>query len=344
MSDVALVTGATGLLGSYLVERLLEDGWGVRALVRRPEQARWLEEVGATLFAGDIADRPSITSAASGCSLVFHAAASVGVGTDWEAFRLGNVGGTENVLHASAATGARFVFFSTTGVFGRARYREVLTDESVPLPKLPQHEVYGRSKQAAERLVLEAHERGTAWTAIVRPSVMYGVRDRQFVPRIAPILQRGFFPLLGSGTSTMSLTHARSIAEGALLVGTNESAGGKVYHLTDDFPITVSDLVRYGAEGLGCRVRRVHVPTAVAKIGFGVLKPFLVAIGRSDLAPHTEGTFDMLTRNNPFTSRRAREELGWVPTTRPEVGLPEAFRSWKARATSSLNTSGSRSS
>ena len=339
MSDVALVTGATGLLGSYLVERLREDGWGVRALVRRPEQARWLEEAGAKLFAGDITDRPSITSAASGCSLVFHAAASVGVGNDWETFRLGNVEGTENVLHASAASGARFVFVSTTGVFGRARYREIPTDESVPLPKLPEHEVYGRSKQAAERLVLEAHERGTAWTAIVRSPVMYGVRDRQFVPRIAPILQRGFFPLLGGGTSTMSLTHARSIAEGALLVGTNESAGGKIYHLTDDFPITVSDLVRYGAEGLGCRVRRVHVPTAVAKIGFGVLKPLLVAIGRSDLAPHTEGTLDMLTRNNPFTSRRAREELGWVPTTRPEAGLPEAFRSWKARATSSLDTS-----
>ena len=339
MSDVALVTGATGLLGSYLVERLLEDGWGVRALVRHPEQARWLEEAGAKLFAGDITDRPSITSAASGCSLVFHAAASVGVGNDWETFRLGNVEGTENVLHASAASGARFVFVSTTGVFGRARYREIPTDESVPLPKLPEHEVYGRSKQAAERLVLEAHERGTAWTAIVRSTVMYGVRDRQFVPRIAPILQRGFFPLLGGGTSTMSLTHARSIAEGALLVGTNESAGGKIYHLTDDFPITVSDLVRYGAEGLGCRVRRVHVPTAVAKIGFGVLKPLLVAIGRSDLAPHTEGTLDMLTRNNPFTSRRAREELGWVPTTRPEAGLPEAFRSWKARATSSLDTS-----
>ncbi|MCH2475933.1 MAG: NAD-dependent epimerase/dehydratase family protein [Gemmatimonadetes bacterium] len=339
MSDVALVTGATGLLGSYLVERLLEDGWGVRALVRHPEQARWLEEAGAKLFAGDITDRPSITSAASGCSLVFHAAASVGVGNDWETFRLGNVEGTENVLHASAASGARFVFVSTTGVFGRARYREIPTDESVPLPKLPEHEVYGRSKQAAERLVLEAHERGTAWTAIVRSPVMYGVRDRQFVPRIAPILQRGFFPLLGGGTSTMSLTHARSIAEGALLVGTNESAGGKIYHLTDDFPITVSDLVRYGAEGLGCRVRRVHVPTAVAKIGFGVLKPLLVAIGRSDLAPHTEGTLDMLTRNNPFTSRRAREELGWVPTTRPEAGLPEAFRSWKARATSSLDTS-----
>ncbi len=344
MSDVALVTGATGLLGSYLVERLLEDGWGVRALVRRPEQARWLEEAGATLFAGDIADRPSITSAASGCSLVFHAAASVGVGIDWETFRLGNVEGTENVLQASAASGARLVFVSTTGVFGRARYRELPTDESVPLPELPEHEVYGRSKQAAERLVLEAHERGTVWTAIVRPPVMYGVRDRQFVPRIAPIFQRGFFPLLGGGASTMSLTHARSIAEGALLVGTNESAGGKIYHLTDDFPITVSDLVRYGAEGLGCRVRRIHIPTAVAKVGFGILKPLLIAVGRGDLAPHTEGALDMLTRNNPFTSRRAREELGWVPTTRPEVGLPEAFRSWEVQATSSLDSRGSRSS
>ena len=106
----------------------------------------------------------------------------------------------------------------------------------------------------------------------------------------------------------------------------------------------MSDLVRYGAEGLGCRVRRIHVPTAVAKVGFGILKPLLIAVGRGDLAPHTEGTLDMLTRNNPFTSRRAREELGWVPTTRPEVGLPEAFRSWKVQATSSLDSRGSRSS
>ena len=44
MSDLALVTGATGLLGSYLVEQLLDEGWGVRALVRQPERARWLEE------------------------------------------------------------------------------------------------------------------------------------------------------------------------------------------------------------------------------------------------------------------------------------------------------------
>ena len=83
MSDLALVTGATGLLGSYLVERLLDEGWGVRALVRQPERARWLEEKGATLSAGDITDASSVMSAASGCSLVFHAAASVGVGTDW---------------------------------------------------------------------------------------------------------------------------------------------------------------------------------------------------------------------------------------------------------------------
>ena len=136
----------------------------------------------------------------------------------------------------------------------------------------------------------------------------------------------------------MSLTHARSIAEGAMLVGTNESAGGKIYHLTDDFPITVSDLVRYGAQGLDCQIRRIRIPTAMAKIGFGLLKPILIAVGRGDLAPHTEGTLDMLTRNNPFTSRRAREELGWLPTTRPEIGLPEAFRSWKASVTPSLDT------
>lgn len=331
----ALVTGATGMLGSYLVERLQDEGWSVRALCRRPERADWLASRGVELVAGDLLAPASLHRAARGCDAILHAAAVVGTRGDPKSFHRGNVLGTRHVETAAARAGARMLHVSTTAVVGSARYRDEPTDESVELPELPERDLYGRSKQAAEVLVLEAHDRGRVWATVVRPPVMYGLRDRQFIPRIGPVLDRGFFPLPGGGRTTLNVVHADAVARGALLALNRDSAGGRVYHLTDDFDLTAADLVRYAAEGLNRTIRAPHVPLPAARAGFALLGLGLRLAGRRDLAPHARGTLKMLTRDNPFTSRRARSELGWTPRIRPAQGLPEAFRWWKDHVTSS---------
>jgi nucleoside-diphosphate-sugar epimerase len=327
----ALVTGATGMLGSYIVERLQDRGWEVRALVRSPDRAGWLRERKVELAPGDLADAASVASAARGTDLVVHAAAYIGSDSEWEPYHEGNVVGTENVLDAARTAGARLVLVSSTAVFGRERFRDEPTHEGVPLPDLPEEDAYGRSKQEAESRVLEAHRAGRAWATVVRPPVMYGERDRQFVPRIAPVFARGFFPLIGGGRAQMTLVHAHAVAEGAVLAGLSDEAGGRVYHLTDDFPVTVADLARLAGRGLDRRILTPSVPVPVARGGFALLQMALTLVGRSDLARHAPGTLSMLTRDNPFTSRRAREELGWSPEIPPEEGLPRAFRWWRER-------------
>lgn len=328
MSGRALVTGATGMLGSYIVERLLLDGWHVRALVRDRAAATWLQEWGAELAEGSLEDSASMLAAANPCDVIFHAAAAMGTGGDWEAFRLGNVEGTRGVVAAATAAGARLVHVSSTSVFGNARYRCTPTDETVSLPELPVHDVYGRSKQQAESSVLEAYQAGRTWTAIVRPPVMYGRRDRQFAPRIAPVLKRGIFPRIGGGRSTLALVHVGSVAEGAILAATSDSAAGQVFHLTNDFPVTVGDLVRCASDGLERKIYAPDVSPSVGRAGFAALRVALRAVGRGDLARHAHGTLAMLTRDNPFTSQKARDVLGWSPSVPPEVGLTEAFRWW----------------
>jgi nucleoside-diphosphate-sugar epimerase len=325
----ALVTGATGLLGSYVVGRLCAAGWSVRALVRDPARNGWLEPLGARPVVGSLADAASLHAAAAGCDAVFHAAATIGAGGDWETFRAGNVLGTAHVVAAAEAAGSRLVHVSSTAVFGRHRYHAQATDESVALPVLPARDAYGRSKQEAERVVLEAHGAGRLWACVVRPPIMYGKRDRQFAPRLGPVLARGVFPLISGGATTLSLVHADSVADGALRAATTSAAGGRVYHLTNDFDPTVRELVHYASLGLGCRVRTPDVPLGAARVALKALAGLLVLAGRRDLAPHTAGLLDMLTRNNPFSSERARRELGWSPAIRPAQGLPEAFRWWK---------------
>lgn len=329
MRRQALVTGASGMLGSYIVERLSGDGWGVRALVRDLTRARWLEASGAELVEGQFEDAESLMRAAAGCDVVFHAAAVIGSGGDWESFHRGNVLGTERVVRAAEAAGARLVHVSSTAVYGSARYRSEPTDEGAPLPVLPEQDVYGRSKQEGERLVLDAHAEGRIWAAVVRPPVMYGRRDRQFAPRIGPVLERGFFPRIAGGHTTLTVVHAASVAEGAVLAATTDAAGGRVYLLANDHPVTVTDLVRCAEEGLARRIWSPDVSTRVGSAAFSALQWILRVVGRADLARHARGTLDMLTRDNPFTSERARRELGWDPAIRPETGLTDAFHWWK---------------
>jgi len=329
MTHRALITGATGLLGSYIVRRALDAEYQVRVLVRDIEKASWLRAMGAELVVGDVRDAGSVIAAAAGCDVVFHAAALVGTGTAWQPFQEINVAGTEAVVRASAAAGARLVHVSSTSVYGDRRYEMVPVHEDVTLPVLPARDAYGRSKQEAERVVMRAHERGEVWATAIRPPILYGERDRQFIPRIAPIIARGVFPLFGGGGTTLPMVHANSVAEGALCAARADGAAGRVYNLTTDFPVTVRELLRYAADGLERRVFTPTIPVSAGKPMFALLGVALRLVGRADLAGRSAGTLRMLTRDNPFVSERARAELAWKPTLRPEVGISEALRWWR---------------
>jgi nucleoside-diphosphate-sugar epimerase len=325
----ALVTGATGMVGSYIVEQLRAQGWTARALVRRAEGAEWLEGLGAERAVGSLDDATSLREAARSCDVVFHAAAAIGSGGEWESYRRSNVLGTANVIAAAASAGARLVHVSSTAVFGRDRYRGEPLDENAPLSILPESDVYGRSKQEAERAVLLAHQAGKVWATVVRPPVMYGRRDRQFVPRVGPVLTRGFFPLIGGGRARLTMVHAGNVADGAVLAAISDCAGGQVYHLTNDHPVDAALLVECARRGLEREIWAPVVPLAVGASGFAALAVALRLIGRGDLARHAGGTFEMLTRDNPFTSARAVRELGWAPKVLPAVGLTDAFGWWR---------------
>jgi nucleoside-diphosphate-sugar epimerase len=326
----ALVTGATGMLGSYLVQRLIDGGYTVRALVRAPERAHLLQELGVEIAQGELADARAVIAAADGCEIVMHAAAAIGPQSDWETFRLGNVQGTNNVVDACALARARLVHVSSTAVYGDSRYEMAPVSERTPLPRLPATDAYGRSKQEAERVVSDAQSSGRIRASIVRPPVMYGERDRQFIPRIAAVMKRGIFPMCDGGGTTLPVVHANAVAEGAILAAHSDVANGSIYNLTTDFPLTVSGLVGLARIGLARTIRAPSLSPGSFRLLFRALEMVLGTIGRGDLAAHANGTLEMLTHDNPFSSVRAREELGWSPTIPPDIGLPDAFRWWKA--------------
>jgi len=321
----ALVTGATGLVGSHIVDHLLADGWTVRALVRRPSSE--LATQGVDLFVGDVLDAAAFARAAMGYDVIFHTAATVTAsGGGWNAFRP-NVEGTRNAIDAAERAGARLMHLSSVAVYAR-RYENPSEkiDEDVQLGMLPSYAYYPRSKRESEDLVFEAHARGRIWATAVRPCVIYGTRDRQFIPRISRTLRRGFAPIIGSGTTTLPIVNAANVAQGALLAAKYDAAGGRAYNLANDFDVTLRQLYQYAEVAFERRIRTFTVPVGLARAAFRTWLRIVRALGVTIVS---SGAIDMISRDNPYTSARARTELGWNPRVRPQQGCVDAFRWWR---------------
>lgn len=327
MTRRALVTGATGLVGSHIVERLTRDGWTVRAMVRDPARARWLETLGASeIVAGDVLDPAAVRRAAAGCDAIFHTAAAISPKAGWEAFRSTNIDGTNAIIAAARESGARLLHLSSVAVYGRARWGTEKTHEDIPLPPLSEHAYYARSKRESEQLVLGAHHRGEIWATAVRPNWIYGERDRQFIPRALKLFQLPFIPLIEGGSSILSMVHAGNVADAAVRAVSIDAAGGRAYNTTNDYPVSVADFIRLGAEGLGRRVRTVNVPLWAAEGGMALFKGAVRVVKGHEMSGHASGIVPALSRDNPFTSERARRELGWDPPYEPSESIPAAFR------------------
>lgn len=329
----ALVTGATGLVGSYLIDRLLADGWRARALVRDPATATHLAARGVEVVPGNVLDAESFGRAAAGCDVIFHAAAAVSAPGGWEEYRSTNIDGTRNAIDAARSAAARLMHVSSVAVYGAGdRYRAgTATDEETPLPPLPEGAWYARSKRESEALVLDAHRRGTIWATAIRPDVIYGKGDRQFTPRIARVLSLSLAPVPGGGHTTLPIVHAANVADAAVRAASTDAAGGRAYNTANDFDVTLAEYFRLAGVGLGKRIRLVPVPVSLLALAFTVAMR-VRSLGAPTGAPvSSSSSIDFLTKDNPFTSQRARDELGWTPTMRPEVGIPEAFQWWKAQ-------------
>ena len=322
----ALVTGATGLVGSYLCERLVRDGWTVRALVRDVERARWLADLGVALAPGDTIDARSFVDAARGCEVIFHAAAAITPAGGWADFARPNIIGTRSAIDAARDAGARLLHVSSVAVYGGgARAGAEPVSEDTPFSPLGPDEHYARSKRESEELVLDAHRRGSVWATAIRPCVVYGRRDRQFVPRLARAFRFRVAPLVSGGRAIMTIVHAANVADAAVRAATSDVAGGVAFNTANDDAVSFARFVSLAARGMDRRIVGVPLPASALVAALALLRLVRPRGGAGNVVALARGAVDFLTRDNPFTSRRAIEVLGWSPVVTHDDGVPDAF-------------------
>lgn len=320
---VTLVTGATGFVGGHVIERLCRDTalGTVRALVRDPRRGGALPD-SATVVIGDLTDAESLARAVDGAGTVIHCAAVL-EHDDPAAFERVNVGGTTALLRACEGAGVgRFVHMSSIGVYGLLRSTPA-TEEHPTAPTRP----YGGSKLAAERAVIDWAGHTGRNAVILRPTAIFGARDRTLTPRLLRLARLPLAPLPGGGRSLMSIVDARDVAEAAMLAARRAPAGCRIYNVQG--PVAPArEMLSIVRRRIGGRGRGLRVPVA----------PALAAAAVFDLAqlvarPHRTRVAArigllQLSRDMIFDTRRIAEELGFRARHRLEDTLETAV-AWR---------------
>lgn len=317
----ALVTGATGFIGSHLVEELLRRGVSVKCLVRRTSRVQFLERLGVELVEGDYGDPDSLAAAVAGADHVYHLAAAL-TATDWETYRRANVEATRNLLAACRAHNPslrRFVFVSSISAAGPSEKGRARTEDE---PCAPVSD-YGRSKLLAEEAV---GEYGRWFPAVtIRPPNVIGPRQRELGEAIR-LIRRRIVPVIGTGEPQTSLCYVGDVVEALILAAEHPRAVGRTYFLADPRPYAWREINQAVIKALGIRGPVLKVPYSmqllVAALSEGAArlgkKRPLLTIGYVKSARFGNWIYD---------ATRIRRELGFETKTGLEEAVTEAV-SW----------------
>lgn len=322
----ALVTGATGFVGSHVAERLKKEGIVVAALVRPSSDVSFLKQQNIPLIYGDLQNPASLDNALKGITHVFHCAAVV---SDWaepqEIFQT-NVVGTQALLEKAAhAKIERFIYVSTLAVLGMHDHHG--TNELAPYQTTG--DTYCDTKIEAEKKVIDAHQRLGLPVVIVRPGFIYGPRDRQFLPRVLKFLKTGKFVYIGDGQKILNLTYIDNLVDAILLAARSPGAIGKIYNITDDGKVTRRKLIEAICRETGLPKPTKSIPIPLAKVICTVCET-LTRVTHSQKPPLlNRARMKFLALNLDFDISKIRRELGYKPNIPLEVGMKHTIRWFK---------------
>lgn len=310
-----LVTGAGGFIGRHVVTALLGQGRRVRALVRRPDDAAVLAELGAETMIGDLTDASATLRAAVGVRTVFHLAGRLyAPGTKPEDYERLHVDATARLLEACVAAGPLdcFVLCTTTGVHGPTGEDPAREDDA----GVPQN-AYEITKAHAEVVARDIATRHGAPLVIARPGLVYGPGDLHLAGWFRSI-RDGYYYVVGRGTNHQHPIYIDDLVRGLLLCASGTVSRGRAFHLVGDRPVTMRELSDAIGAAVGRPVSKTHLPAALAYVVGASFE--LLPIPRRSL-PLSRSRVRFLTQNRAYDGTRARDELGFTP----HVGLAEGL-------------------
>ncbi|MCY1265976.1 N-acetyl-alpha-D-glucosaminyl-diphospho-ditrans,octacis-undecaprenol 4-epimerase [compost metagenome] len=312
-----LITGATGFVGTSLVNKLSQTAeFELIALVRGesdglPANVVRVRSMGAEPFAV----KPHLF----GVDIVVHLAARAHVLRDKSVdplaeFRAINVDGTIDLARQAIDAGVkRFVFVSSIGVNGGQTLEAPFSEASPPAP----HADYAVSKFEAEEALRELVEGTEMELVIVRPPLVYSGNAPGNFARLMKLVASGVPLPFASLDNRRSMIALDNLVEFIALCMVHPAAANELFLISDGEEVSTANIVRYLARGMNKTARLLPVPK------------FLVSAAAS--AVGKRAIYTQLYGSLVIDSSKARSQLGWAPSLTPENALTQAGRDYLRR-------------
>ncbi|HVK38626.1 MAG TPA: NAD-dependent epimerase/dehydratase family protein [Candidatus Kapabacteria bacterium] len=315
----ALITGATGFIGSHLAEHLHEKGYELRALIRPSSDTKWLKHLPVEYVTGSFSDIASLVPAVRDVDVIYHVAGVVAA-RDRKGFFDGNQLATANLMDAVIEANpslARFVHVSSQAACGPSPSADRPVDESMPMRPIT---TYGESKAAAEREVIE--RMSVIPSTIVRPPAVYGPRDVG-VYTFFQVVGRGLAPLIGFDRKLVSLIHARDLVRGFVMAGEASVAEGETYFISSERFYDWKEVGEITARVMGRRrPRYLNVPHPII-FGVAAVNGFMGRFMKKPPILDFEKGRDLTQGFWTCSVEKASRDLGFEESLTIEAGIED---------------------
>ena len=324
-----LVTGATGFIGSHLVERLIRDGFDVRALVRkrdnetREDTFELLKKLNVEIFEGDLLDKESLKEIGKEIDIVFHLAAIARpMAIPDELYFKVNEEGTKNLLEVCKNSNLKkIIIMSSVSAVGHSINGVAVAEDTECKPV----DVYGFSKLAQEKVVFESIENQKLPIVLLRPPMVFGPRDFEML-RLFKAVNNGFFPVK-SNNKCFEFLYVENLVQACLLALDNGKTG-EIYHITNGEHYSINDIVSSMEKSFGKKILQPNFPRFI----FNIFGGFVESLGKIFRfhPPFKHDTIDWMTKKIWYSDfRKSKKELNYIPTFTLNEGINKTINYYK---------------
>lgn len=319
MSSKVFISGATGFVGTHLVNANLVKGNTVRTFVLPNDpEVKNLQNKNVEIIYGDIRNYAEVKKAITNdIDIVFHCAAFV---SDWgkrEIFEQVMINGTENVCRAaSEANVRRFVKISTNDVFGLRE--DIEMDETFPLT--PWNEPYPDTKIIAEEIAWKYHKEKGLPVTMVYPCWIFGPGDKTFVPHLADAVLKREMVFMRKNAIVWP-TYIENLIDLLMLIAVDDRAVGNGYLVHDGESTTLEEFTNSLAKSIYAKEVKLHIPYWLAIAVAAVMEFFGKVFNKKDRPLLTTYTVKNLGSRLRFSIKKVKRELNWTP----KISYKEGF-------------------
>lgn len=315
------VTGGTGFIGSHLIDSLLaQNKFEIYALVRDPDNLKWLKGKNIQGLQGDLLSIPELPS---DLDYVIHLAGSTKAHKSADYYTV-NQSGTASLFQALSSQGLRpkrVIYLSSMAAAGPSKPGHPVKESDPPQPV----SAYGRSKYQGEVEALRYAENHPL--AIVRVGPVFGPRDRDFLAYFK-FLKMGILPSFGSSSSQMSVCYIKDLIRGLQLCFEASLESGEIFNLADPVPYTWDEFGKTAARFLGKKPKQIKFPLPMV-YAIAFISEFVDLFKKKPGILSKEKIGEMRQNAWVADTLKAEERLGFRTNYSLEDGLEETIGWYK---------------